>query len=143
MRGDCLSGVCGMSFGIKRNLTDALFSDVVRELANWVCQRCGGNFEERKDIFDNSHFYSRRNRSVRFDFENTSAICRGCHIYFGEHPAEHTEFFKKKLGEKGFDALSRRAHTPQKVDERALRIGFKLMLKSILEKKKSQILGAR
>ena len=132
-----------MGFGIKRNLTDALFSDIVRKLANWTCEWCKRSFEERRDIFDNSHFYSRRNKSVRFDFENTAALCRGCHIYFGEHPAEHAEFFKKKLGEEKFEALRVRAHTPEKVDEKTLRIGFKLMLKHIEQAKKKGILGAR
>lgn len=131
MQGKVLQEEKEMSFGIKRNATDALFSELVRKMADWSCEKCGGNFENRKDIFDCSHFYSRKNKSVRFDFQNVAALCRGCHFYFGEHPAEHSEFFLKKLGQEKFDALRIRAHTPTKIDEKAIRIGLKLMLKKM------------
>ena len=124
-------------FGIKRNTTDALFSELVRRKANWTCERCGGNFENQKEIFDCSHFYSRKNRAVRFDFENASGLCRACHFYFGEHPGEHAEFFLKRLGREKYDLLSIRAHIPTKIDEKAIRMGLRLMLKSL----DSKILG--
>lgn len=121
-----------MAFGIKKNATDNLFSKLVRMKAKWICERCFKNCEGEKAYYDCSHFYSRKNRSVRFDFENAAALCRGCHFYFGEHPHEHSVFFWKRLGEEKFNALRVRAHTPVKnLDEKMLRIGFKMELKRL------------
>lgn len=133
--------------GIKRNLTDKLFSDIVRERANYICGRCQKDFSERKDIFDTSHFYTRGNKRVRWNFDNASALCRGCHQYFGKNPREHTEFMEKKLGRERFDLLSMQARTrgwnDSAVDEKLIRQGLKIEWVRMQKEKKPQILGSR
>lgn len=117
-----------MSFGIKRSKADALFSDLIRELAGYSCERCKKEFEKPSQLLHCSHFWSRRNRSVRFDSENVASLCFSCHRYFTENPQEHSEFFLKKLGKSRFDDLGRRARTPQKVDEKMIAMGLQMEL---------------
>lgn len=136
-----------MSFSaIKRNLTDRLFSKIVREKANWNCERCLRNFENQKSIFDASHYITRGNKRVRWDFQNVLALCRGCHQYFSKNPYDHTKFMEKKLGAAGLGNLIFRSHRnliDSKIDEKFFCQGFKIELKRILESKKSDIIGAR
>lgn len=149
-------------FGVKINLTDKLFSELVREIGEWKCVRCRRKHEKSNNTCDTSHYWSRSMKSVRWDFSNADVLCKmPCHS--GRHQSSlgweyqkqiggqngnkedgaYTRFKKDQLGEKEFNRLLIRAHTPQKVDEKALRMGFKLLLKIILEEKKSKILGAR
>ena len=152
-------------FGIKRTLTDKLFSDIVREHGNWECVRCGRKHEKSENTCDNSHYWGRGMKSVRWDLENCDTLCKiPCHsgkdssnpAKFGweyqkqikghngcTEDGQYTQFKKAQLGEKGFAELMVRAHTPTKVDEKALRMGFKLILKRLGDFKKAGILGAR
>lgn len=125
-----------MGFGIKRTRADALFSDLIRTLADWCCERCKGDHHENRQTLHLSHFWSRRNRSVRFDKENVAILCFACHRFFTENPAEHTAFFLKRLGQARLDALGFRARQAQKVDETALALGFKMELEKIKSQKK-------
>ena len=123
-------------FGIKRTTTDDLFSDIVRIRANWICERCHRDFKNEKEIFDCSHFVTRGNKRLRWDFENASAICRGCHKYFEKNHDDHVEFMIKKLGQEKYDALRLRKFRQwhdQKIDEKELRMGFKIELKKLKE----------
>ena len=47
-----------------------------------------------------SHYVGRGRYSTRFEPLNAVALCYGCHRFFTSHPIDHTEFFKKRLGEK-------------------------------------------
>lgn len=112
--------------GIKRNATDALFSDLVRTLAGWKCERCFKSYENRRQGLHCSHFYGRRGKSTRWDVENAAALCFSCHNHMGENPAEHVKFFEKRLGLEKFEKLTLRANTPAiKVDEKMVRVYLK------------------
>lgn len=149
-------------FGIKINTTDKLFSEIVREIGEWCCVRCGRKHEKSNNTCDTSHYWSRSMKSVRWDFSNADILCKlPCHS--GRHQSSlgweyqkqiggqngnkedgsYTRFKKKQLGEKEFNLLLVRAYTPSRVDEKALRMGFKLMLKRIREDKAKGILGSR
>jgi len=123
-----------MTWGaIKRNLTDKLFSDYIRIKAKWICELCKRDFSTRQSKFDCSHFYTRGNKAVRFAEENCSALCRGCHDYFGKNPKEHTLWMERKLGMEGFAKLTIRAHQTKpsweiKFDEQTMRVWLKQQL---------------
>ena len=51
----------------------------------------------------------------------------------GSHPNEHVEFFKKRLGDKRFEALTHRFHIPQKVDEKLIVLWCKQEIKKLKE----------
>lgn len=96
---------------LKRTVADALFSDYIREKANWSCERCFRQFTPPTRELQCSHYFSRAKRSVRFDFENAAALCGKCHFYLGspENRKEHEEFFIRKLGREKYDLLCLRA----------------------------------
>lgn len=125
-----------MSFGIKRSKADALFSEYIRELAGYTCERCHKEFEKPAQGLHCSHFHSRGKKSVRFDRENASSLCFKCHQHFTGNPYDHAEFFLKRLGKKKYVALAARANTPQKVDESEIILGLKMELKKLKENKK-------
>lgn len=117
--------------GIKRSLADKYFSDWIRERDDWTCQRCKTEYEKPSSGLHNSHFHSRRNKSTRFDPENCVALCMRCHMHMGENPAEHCEFFLRRLGKERYESLSVRAHIPQKIDESAVVLVYKALLKEM------------
>lgn len=122
--------------GIKRTKADALFSDYIRELADYKCEYCQNEFEKKDRRLHCSHFWSRRNRSVRFDRENAASLCFSCHQKMGENPAQHTAFFLKRLGQDKFDALEVRARIPRKVDEKEIALGLTILLEELKANRK-------
>lgn len=118
-------------FRIKISKADRLFSLCVRHLAKWTCQRCHRKYDPPTQSLQCSHFHSRGNKSVRFDFENAVALCVLCHQRFTANPLEHTDFFLKRLGKRRFDALTVRRYTYQKVDERMIAWGLEQILKKL------------
>ena len=94
--------------------SDVIWSKYIRTRDNWTCQRCGTKYHPPTSALHCSHFWSRGNWSVRFDFFNCQALCYGCHSYLGGNPQEHREFILNKLGQKEFDALQKRRNTPLK-----------------------------
>jgi len=94
--------------------SDSIWSKYIRTRDNWTCQRCNKKYAPPTSALHCSHFWSRGNWSVRFDFFNCQALCYGCHSYLGGNPQEHREFILNKLGQKEFDALQKRRNTPLK-----------------------------
>jgi hypothetical protein len=95
---------------------DREFSLFIRARSYWTCDRCGRDFEGAKELLHCSHFYSRRNKSVRFDSDNCDALCFECHDYFGLHKADYEGWKQIRLGWEKFDALRRRASVVCKLD---------------------------
>lgn len=96
---------------IKITPADKAFSLCVRERVNYTCERCG-HFAgpQLHKRLDASHFHGRGKWSVRFDPENVSAVCMGCHLYLTAHPIEHMVWMQEKLGPYRFGALTERAN---------------------------------
>lgn len=118
-------------FKIKISLADRLFSLYIRTRDNWTCQRCFCDFSQRRWALDNSHFWGRGNKSVRFDPENVIAACKKCHQILTANPGEHIALFWNRLGPVKYDALGVRARTPTKVDEKLIAMGLKIELKAM------------
>lgn len=119
-----------MAWGnIKRDRADIIFSKYVRKRANWTCESCGKFLGEGGG--EASHFWGRRNEGVRYDRENVSCLCHFCHRHFTENPHEHTEWMKRKLGEKRFKALDVKAHSYFKKDRKMALLVAKELLKTL------------
>ena len=71
---------------IKRTKHDAIFSDLIRERADYCCERCGKNC--RNGRLDCSHIFGRRHTRTRWEPDNAQALCYSCHNWFGENPYE-------------------------------------------------------
>lgn len=114
---------------IKRDATDAAFSDAVREAADWTCQRCMRPFPERKgqDIHC-SHFFSRKYLSTRWFPDNAASLCASCHSIVSDDHHEHVRLFERLLGSTRYQWLIERK---QKIvryrdaDKKAIREHFK------------------
>ncbi len=92
---------------IKIDPIDVLTSICVRLLADDKCEYCGKYVGFKR--LQCSHFFGRRRKSIRYDLDNCSALCMSCHMFLGENPYLHTEWFKKRLGSGKFEELSIRA----------------------------------
>jgi hypothetical protein len=94
---------------VKRDATDAVFSDLIREAYDWTCAYSGLVFPDRKgrDVHA-SHFWSRQFNSTRWFPDNACCLSAAAHDYLGKHPDEHTDFFRKLLGPVRYEALKAR-----------------------------------
>lgn len=107
-----------MTFGrVKISKADAIVSLYVRTRDNWTCQRCGKYdppTDYEKSALQNSHYFGRTKKSVRFDEENCDTLCFGCHrIWEKEDREAYRDFKINQLGQKTFDLLTARANTLQ------------------------------
>ena len=96
---------------VKIRSSDKLFSDCIRERAEWTCERCGAYKPEGQRMgLHCSHFHGRGKWSTRFDPDNCESLCYGCHSYLGAHPYEHEKRKRECLGDFIFELLLERAH---------------------------------
>ena len=93
--------------------SDREWSKYIRTRDMWTCQRCSKQYDPPTSALHCSHFWSRGNWSVRFDEDNTEALCYGCHSYLGGNPVEFHKYYLEKLGQERFDALEQRKNTPK------------------------------
>lgn len=106
-----------MAFGgIKRDKYDAVFSDLIRERANWTCELCSRQFPEgTRQSLHCSHLFGRRYLGTRFHPDNCFSLCAGCHMKMGENPVEHHEWARKRLGDGLIDILREKAQKVRKL----------------------------
>ena len=48
---------------------------------------------------ENSHFYGRRHRGLRWEPLNCTCLCHTCHMAFTEDPMSHVQWFTQRSGE--------------------------------------------
>lgn len=97
---------------IRRDPTDALFSEYIRERADWKCATCSKQFTpETRQGLHCSHIYSRRHKGTRWDDDNAIAQCFTCHQRYGGDPIVFAEWAQNHLGSDKFERLRIRAMT--------------------------------
>ena len=99
---------------IKRDKTDILFSELIRERADWHCEYCKKSFQHDHHSLHCSHLFGRRAKSVRWHPQNASAHCQNCHKHLGENPVIHSEWSREKLGNMAYDTLRVISNKPMK-----------------------------
>jgi hypothetical protein len=94
---------------VKRDVLDAVISDLVRERDDWTCQYSGRIFPDRKgqDVHC-SHFYSRSYISTRWHPDNMLCLSAGAHDFVGKNPDAHVALIKRVLGDARYEALQAR-----------------------------------
>lgn len=118
--------------GIKRTATDALWSTYVRMRDKWTCQRCKKQYDpDHAGGLHCSHYFGRSNYAVRFDEDNTQALCHGCHSYLTKNPHDHREHMMERLGSDKYDQLVKRKNTALKSGEKKYYLSkeFRLIIK--------------
>tara|TARA_A100001011_G_scaffold338019_1_gene368578 strand:- start:978 stop:1391 length:414 start_codon:yes stop_codon:yes gene_type:complete len=113
--------------------SDVAWSKYIRTRDNWTCQRCSKQYVPPTNALHCSHYWSRGAWTVRFDEDNTMALCYGCHSYLGGNPQEHREFVLARLGQRKYDALQQRRN-------KSLKSGEKKYLNSKEFKKEIQLM---
>jgi len=95
---------------IRRDKLDAIFSALIRERANQLCEstgRCGSEVQ-----LECAHIVGRRNKAVRWHPLNAFSLCHSEHRRFTENPLEFAAFVRSKLGDAGLCALNQMARWP-------------------------------
>ena len=131
--------------GIKRTPLDAVFSDLVRERADWTCQVCRKEFPDRKGSgLHGSHYFGRRSVATRHHGDNVYAHCFGCHQKLGSRPHDFKLWVQSQLGETRYDALVLRANAVckrPKGEEKKMREHFKAQLEYIRRRRRDGEVG--
>lgn len=103
---------------IKLRKTDKLYTKIIRFKYDYRCQRCGKKYSENQSLYNLgvSHYYGRSRESTRFDDDNVTLLCNlPCHAKWGsEERGDYTEYMINRLGQKGFEELTKRANTYKK-----------------------------
>ena len=121
---------------IRLDPADKVFSQYIR-LRDGKCQRCRSlvivNLKTGLPIsHQNSHFFGRGKESTRFDPDNCCCLCMACHRLWGSDEREdYRAYMVKKLGQRGFDALTIRANQTVKKDRKMSLIQAKLLLEEV------------
>jgi hypothetical protein len=103
---------------MKRDKVDALFSKLIRLLADGNCQRCNKHLGMKSFGLHCAHWFSRAKKNIRWDRYNAASLCYGCHRYLDTHPLEKTEFFIKIYGQEQFKRLLHLNNHPEiKIDK--------------------------
>ena len=84
---------------------DKLWSEKVKENANYKCEKCG-----KRSYLNSHHFYSRSNHSIRYNLSNGFCLCSGCHCLssaFSAHktPADFVDWAVQQRGEAWLERL--------------------------------------
>ena len=89
---------------IKITNADKWFSKCVREAADWSCEVCGTKYAENAQGLHCSHFFGRRNYSVRFcsqglkGVNNAFSHCYSCHQKMGSNPYDFAKWVENEIG---------------------------------------------
>lgn len=97
---------------IKRDKTDILFSWLVRERADWICEHCRLELRESPGRLHCSHVYTRGKKSIRYHPLNAFAHCLNCHDYLGKNPLVFAEWVKGRLSDQDYERLKYLASRP-------------------------------
>lgn len=82
---------------------DTLFSKLVRERVNYVCEHTGENL--RDGLLDCCHIMGRRGVALRWHPKNAIAMSRSSHIFFTQHPFDFADFCREKFGDELIEEL--------------------------------------
>lgn len=130
---------------IKRDATDAIVSDVIREAADWTCERCGLEFPDRKSQnLHASHYYGRGIKSTRYHPDNVASLCGNCHKKLSHDHDEHYRFMYRRLGEVRYEILRERKQQTVRYrngDFKAIRCHFRAEMRRIKAMRANGVTG--
>lgn len=109
-----------------RNLADKLFMQLIRELHNWRCERCGS-----EGPLETSHVFTRDYAAVRCDPMNATLLCSSCHRWWHDRPLDAAEWLYTVRPMNELLALSERAHAGVKVDWEQIVLDLREQLKQV------------
>lgn len=103
---------------------DDIFSLLVRIKGNWTCVKCGRTYPPvtsritglpAQNIMTNSHFFSRGNYALRWDYDNCDPMDIFCHQKVENHKKDtiegfnYEEYVKAKIGDQKYMIMEQKA----------------------------------
>ena len=101
---------------MKRDKLDALWSQLVRMRAKWCCEFDGKYFGKSRGL-QAAHCFSRGRKSTRYHPDCGTSLCTFHHYYLDGNPILKEQFFRKRLGDKKYEALKKLADKPFKLSQ--------------------------
>jgi len=129
---------------MKRDKYDALFSNLVRERADYQCETCGKSYRESPGGFHCSHIFSRRHTRTRYEPDNAMSQCYGCHQKWGSNPVEFYWKLEEILGVGHLEILQEKKNTifrMRKKDKEEMYKFYKEEYRKMLEKREEGVEG--
>lgn len=102
----------------KQATLDALFSKLVRELADYRCEVCGRSYRHEPGGLHCSHHLSRSHGATRWQLSNASAKCLECHAKMDRNPLLHVDWIRERLGVEKYEALKARGNELMKMTDK-------------------------
>lgn len=92
------------------------------------CQRC-----QKFCPLHWAHFNSRRIHALRWDPDNATGLCAGCHYTFAHHkPAEFRDWWLERIGDVRFGKLAVRLKTARRPDLMGLKVALTEQWKALI-----------
>lgn len=91
---------------------DKLLRDLIKERADWTCQKCEIKSEDHY-FMQWSHHLSCKYKKIRWNVFNAAAHCGSCHERFTGDPVAHREEIYRLIGEEMYYELRRRIDDPK------------------------------
>lgn len=130
---------------IKITAADRWFSLCVRERACWRCEKSGKQYPEKSSALHCSHTIPRRNKAVRWDGLNATALSFACHKYWWHaHPIEAAEWMKQKLGTALYEVLREKGaqvYRLAKGEEKAIAAHYREQYAEMRQKRMDGVTG--
>lgn len=104
-----------------RFLLDEVFSQLVRERANWTCEHSGRYFAEgERQGLHCSHLFSRRHLATRWHPDNAFAHSYRSHQELGGNPVLFARWASERLGDGRIQMMEERYRSVRKYTPRDL-----------------------
>jgi len=100
---------------MKTSAADSYFSKCIRASNDYVCAKCGTQYDKSSSGLHCSHNFSRRHRTIRWCKDNALPMCYGCHQWFGGNPADSGLWLTNLIGEGVIDILREKMRAKIKV----------------------------
>ena len=125
---------------VKRDPTDIVFSKLVRERNEYICQSCGYDGRHNPAFMDCAHIHSRKHRATRWHPDGAICLCKSCHRRYTDFPLEWSGFVRELYGDARADEIMRLAHSIRKytkAEKLEMRKHYREELKKMLDRRKN------
>lgn len=86
----------------KRKTAEGLFGRAVKVRDNYTCRKCNSTY----GFMEASHFITRGNKKIQFEFDNCFTLCTKCHTWAHREKIAFKAWVMVQLGNKRFYELT-------------------------------------
>ena len=131
---------------MKTNTADSAFSYCVRERAQWICERCGKQYESGSQGLHCAHFQGRGAWATRYEPANCFALCFGCHQLMDSRKGTFAEWFKETRGEDVYNIVLEKSNNVSLAKQarrevQQMTAHFRAQYNAMLQKRAGGVIG--